>query len=169
MSAPRIPDRQPIGDCYTGIIMLVDGYYLLADSVISGYEATHEGDFIVRYGVVYLGKPHLSIVPDLMALDYGAFKTGDDAWDFLLNKSTLYPRADIFGYNNSGNDSQAFVRELDLMYPFDILVYADATQTAPLCKVDAIISNQPDGISNRLAEYANIFPSVDDWKKAIQP
>lgn len=167
MPAPRIPDRQPIGDAYTGIIITIDEHHLLADSSITDQEVVHNGDFIVRYGVVYLGKPHLSIVPDLMALDYGAFKTGDDAWDFLINKSTLYPRADVFGFNNKGDDTQAFVRELDLMYPYDILVYDNADSTSPLCKVDAIISITPDALSDRLKEYANLFPSIDDWKKAI--
>lgn len=167
MPAPHIPERQPIGDTFTGVIIKVEDYFLLSDSAIDKIETTHEGTFTVRYGVVFPAKPDLSIVPALLALDYGEFKTGEDAWDFLLNKSTRYPRADVIGHNNSGEDAQAFVRELDLMYPFDILVYENDIATTPLCKIDAIISKKPDATSERLAEYVNIFPTIKEWKKAL--
>lgn len=167
MPAPRIPERQTIGDSFTGLVIKAEEHFLLADAPINDYETTHQGTFTVRYAVVLLGKPHLSIVPALMALDYGEFKTGEDAWDFLLNKSNLYPRADVIGHNNNGKDSQLFVRELDLMYPFDILVYADNNSTMPLCKIDAVISANPTNIPERLANYANVFPAIKDWKKAL--
>lgn len=168
MPAPRIPARQPIGDTLQGLILSVDNHYLLATSDIEGHEPVHTGGFVLRYGVVYLGKPHLSLVPALLALDYGEFKTGEDGWNFLVNKSTLYPRADVFGHNKSGEDTQAFVKELDLMYPFDLLVYADDSATTPLCKVDAIITPTPDALPDRVHEYANVFRAIKDWKKAIK-
>lgn len=168
MPAPRIPERQTIGDTFTGVVIKVEDYFLLSDALIDDYETTHEGTFTVRYAVVFLGKPHLSVVPALLALDYGEFKTGEDAWDFLLNKSNRYPRADVIGHNNNGKDTQVFVRELDLMYPFDILVYSDNNSTMPLCKIDAIISANQENIPERLAEYVNLFPAIKDWKKAVK-
>ena len=120
MKPPRIPPRAPIGDSFKGVMLKANDVFLLAETPLAGAETVHEGSFILRYGVVYLGKPHLSIVPALLALDYGAFKTGEDAWDFLLNKSNLFPRADVLGFGNDGADSQVFIKELDLMYPFDI-------------------------------------------------
>lgn len=168
MPAPRIPERQPIGDSITGFIVSVGEHYLLADSAIDGYDTVHQGDFMLRYGIVYLGKPHLSVVPALLALDYGQFMTGEEAWDFILNKSNLYPRADVIGHNKSGEDTQAFLKELDLMYPFDLLIYADDDATTPLCKVDALITPTPDSLSERISTYANVFPAIKDWKKAIK-
>lgn len=167
MPAPRIPERQPIGDSFNGVVIKTDHHYLLADSAIDDYETTHTGTFMVRYGVVFLGKPHLSIVPALMALDYGEFLTGESAWDFLLNKSNLYPRADILGYRNDGQDDQVYVKQLDLLYPFDILVYADEHSTKPLCKIDAIISQNSEAIPARLRSYVNIFSTILDWQKAL--
>lgn len=167
MPAPRIPQRQPIGDAFTGVIIEAEGHFVLANAPIEGYKTTDEGTFVVRYAVVFLGKPHLSIVPALMALDYGEFKTGEDAWEFLLHKSNLYPRADVIGHNNKGEDTQVFVRELDLMYPFDILVYKDETSTTAICKVDAIIHPAPGDLPGRLVEYVNIFPTLEEWKKAF--
>lgn len=168
MPAPRIPKRQPIGDSFIGFVIKAEGHHLLSQSKISDYETTHEGTFVVRYGVVFLGKPQLSIVPALMALDYGTFKTGEDAWDFLLNKSNLHPRADVLGYQNDGEDAQVYVKELDLMYPFDILVYADDAATSPLCKVEAVISSNPETIAPRIREYATIFSTIKDWLKVLQ-
>lgn len=167
MPAPRIPERQPIGDTFTGFVIKAENHYLLADTAIDNYETTHIGTFVVRYGVVFLGKPHLSIVPALMALDYGEFMVGESAWDFLLNKSNLYPRADILGHRNDGEDAQVFVKQLDLMYPFDILVFANETATKPLCKVDAIISKNPDALAERLSTYVNSFPTITDWQEAL--
>lgn len=167
MPAPRIPERQAIYDPFTGVIVQVDDHFLLSSAAIVGHESLHAGTFVVRYGVVYLGKPQLSIVPALMALDYGAFKTGEDAWHFLLHKSNLHPRADVIGHRNDGVDAQVYVKELDLLYPFDVLVYADETTTSPLCKVDAVISQHPDDLPSRLADYVSIFDSVDTWREAL--
>lgn len=167
MPAPRIPERQAIDDNFTGIVIDAGEHFLLSDETVEGYDSRHEGTFVLRYGVTFLGKPHMSIVPALLALDYGVFKTGEDAWDFLLHKSNLHPRADVLGHKNDGKDAQVYIKELDLMYPYDILVYTDDEATKPLCKVDAIITQKPDTVPERLAKYANIFPTIQDWQKAL--
>jgi hypothetical protein len=166
MPSPVIPSREPIGDSFAGDVLTVDGHYLLAPSPIEGYEALHQGMFIVRYGVVYLGKPHYSIVPSLLALDYGNFLTGEEAWNFLLNKSNLHPRADVLGYRNDGLDEQVFIKQLDLMWDFDILIYADENATKPLAKVAALITKTRANLPARLVEYTPIFPSIEVWQKA---
>ncbi|MGJ3238271.1 MAG: hypothetical protein ACFE0Q_06155 [Anaerolineae bacterium] len=166
MPAPRIPERQPIGDTLSGVITAVEDTFLLCDDAPDGYSIKHEGTFTMRYGVVLLGKPHTSIVPALMALDYGAFKNGEDAWHFLMNKSTLYPRADVIGYDNHGQDAQVFVREVDLMYPLHLLIYRNETTTTPLCQIDAIITPNAGALPQRVQNYATIYPAIKDWKKA---
>lgn len=166
MPAPVIPSRKPIGDLFEGILLTVNDRYLLASAPIEGYEIVQQGIFTVRYGVVYLGKPHYSIVPSLLALDYGKFLTGEEAWDFLLNKSNLYPRADVLGYRNDGLDEQVFIKQLDIMWDFDILIYADENATKPLAKVDALITESKDDLAARVLDYCKIFPSVEVWQKA---
>jgi hypothetical protein len=166
MKPPRIPPRAPIGDSFKGVLQKLGEAVLLAETPLAGAEILHDGSFILRYGVVYLGKPHLSIVPALLALDYGAFKTGEDAWDFLLNKSNLFPRADVIGYGNDGADCQVFVKELDLMFPFHILAYGNAEASKPLAQVAAVISDKPENLPPRLAEYAPNYPTIEAWKKA---
>ena len=166
MKPPRIPPRAPIGDSYKGVLQKLDDTVLLAESPLSGAEILFDGTMILRYGVVYLGKPHLSIVPALLALDYGEFKTGEDAWEFLLHKSNLFPRADVLGYGNDGADCQVFVKELDIVIPFHILAYGNAEASKPLAQVSAVISENPENLPPRLAEYAPIYPTIEAWKKA---
>lgn len=166
MKPPRIPPRAPIGDSFKGVLQKLDETVLLATTLFAGAEILKEGTLILRYGVTYLGKPHLSVVPALLALDYGEFKTGEDAWEFLLHKSNLFPRADVLGYGNDGADCHLFVKELDIVYPFHILAYATAEANKPLAQVAAVISEYPEKLPTRLAEYAAIYPSLEAWKKA---
>jgi hypothetical protein len=166
MKPPRIPPRAPIGDSFKGVLQKLDDTVLLAATPFAGAEILHEGSLILRYGVVYLGKHHLSVVPGLLALDYGEFKTGEDAWEFLLHRSNLFPRADVLGYGNDGADCQVFVKELDMVLPFHILAYANAESHKPLAQIAAIISDNPESLPPRLAEYAPIYPTIEAWKKA---
>ena len=64
----------------------------------------------MRFGIPYLGKSHLSIVPDLLVLDYGEMLVGDIAWEFLMKSSHLFPRSDVLGYRNDGADEMAGVQ-----------------------------------------------------------
>ncbi|HEX2619120.1 MAG TPA: hypothetical protein VHL11_03205, partial [Phototrophicaceae bacterium] len=72
---PVIPERDPIGDPFSGVVLETHGKTLLALHPLSDTTLLHRGDFVIRYGVRYLGKPHLSLVPGLLALDYGEMLT----------------------------------------------------------------------------------------------
>ncbi|MCA9912505.1 MAG: hypothetical protein KC496_04135, partial [Anaerolineae bacterium] len=109
MSAPKIPPRNPIHDPFTGALIRVDGTTLLAHTLPPGLEAIQRGDFVVRYGVQYLQKAQ-SIVPGLVAVDYGEMLTGENAWNFIFNRSNLYPRADIVGYTSKGEEDMVPVK-----------------------------------------------------------
>ena len=166
MSAPKIPPRNPIGDNFEGVVLQDDDVFLLGRTPQNGAQTVKSGMFVIRYGVVYLGKPHLSIVPGLLALDYGQFLTGENAWHFLFNKSNLYPRADVLGYRNDGEDDMVVVKSLDLMHPLDILVYEDDEAAKPLAQARALIAAATEGLPPRLLEYATIYPSLDAWQQA---
>lgn len=166
MSAPKIPPRNPIADVFEGVLVRVDDSYLLSPARLENAAVVHEGIFVVRYGVAFLGKPHMSIVPALLALDYGEFLTGENAWHFLMHKSNLHPRADVVGYRNDGEDDMVVVKSLDLMYPLHILVYADEDAKKPLTQVAAIITSAREKLAERLNQYAAIYPSIEAWRKA---
>jgi hypothetical protein len=165
MSNPSIPSRQPIEDHFDGAILRSGDHYLLATEPYPDAETLGIGRWIIRYGIAYLGKPHYSIVPGLLALDYGEFLTGEDAWHFLLHRSNLYPRADVVGYRNDGTEDMVFVKQLDLMCAFHILAYPDASATAPLAQISAIITPDPALVPERLAAYTPIYPELRTWEK----
>lgn len=165
MSAPRIPRRNPISDPFTGALIRVDGTALLTESLPPGLEAIQRGHFVVRYGVQYLQKAQ-SIVPGLIALDYGDMLTGEEAWNFLFNRSNLYPRADVVGYTSKGEDDMVPVKMLDLMRPVDVLVYESLEATQPLAHIRGIISQDPEQIPERLRTYTKTYPTLEAWQKA---
>lgn len=165
MSRQPIPERNPIGDALHGAIVRRDEHTFIALAPLPDAETVAHGEFVVRYGARYLGKPHISVVPGLIALDYGEMLTGEEAWEFLLKKSNLHPRADVVGYRNDGTDEMIVVKWLDLALTPEVLVYEDASATVPLARPLAIIA--PDdadlsAIPDRTREYLPRFATIED-------
>lgn len=162
----RIPARQPIGDSLTGTVARHGAqHYFITGSPESG-DIVASGTFTIRYAVRYLGKPHMAIVPGLLALDYGEMLTGDEAWQFLLKRSNLYPRADVVGYRHDGVDDMVPVKQLDLMQPVMLLAYQTEDDTQPLAEIVAVITQQPDELPPNIQEHAQIYPTEQAWIKA---
>jgi hypothetical protein len=162
---PRaIPERQPIGDLFRGVVLQVGTAQALALAAQPGADVLSEGEFIVRYGIRFLGKSHLSIVPGLVVLDYGDILTGDEAWDFLLKRSNLYPRSEVVGYRNDGADDMVLIRNLDLAQPVQTLVYNGAASTTPIARPTALIAPDTSSLPPRLVDYLPVFPSVANWR-----
>jgi hypothetical protein len=169
VSLPAIPERQPIHDAVTGVVASLD-----ADSpraLLIGIDPPPDarvqmhGDLIIRYGIPYLGKPHV-IVPGLIAIDYGMMITGDEAWDFLLNRSNLYPRADVFGFRSDGVDDMITVKMLDLAQPVRVLVYETVRATHAAASVIAVIASAQTQLPTRLSRYLPRFETWHDWQHA---
>lgn len=154
-----IPAREPIGDLISGVLLQDGDRQALAPQ--TGAEV-----FVLRYAVQYLGKPHLAIVPGLIALDYGEMLIGEAAWEFLLKRSNLHPRADVVGYRNDGKDEMVTVKVLDLAQPISVLVYADADATQPVAQLSAIIAHDDAGIPARALEYLPRYNTLTDWQAA---
>lgn len=170
---PAIPDRAPLGDSIAGTLLKAGSETLLLAGQTSvsdpGFEIIASGDFIIRYGVRFLGKPHLSVVPGLLALDYGDILTGEEAWEFLWNRSNLYPRSDVVGYRNDGTDEMIPIKKLDLALPPEILVYGDALAARPLASLQAIIAAKNTLIPPRLSQYLPRHDSLTAWHLAHTP
>lgn len=161
---PSIPERQPIADSFSGVVLRLDQTHLLAQMPQPGTEVVASGDLPVRYAVQYLDKPHLAIVPGLVALDYGEIITGEEAWDFLLNRSSLHPRADVVGYRNDGADEMVVVKLLDPVAPVQVYVYPSAADPTPIARVDALIAADTSSIAPRLLDYLPRFESLEAWQ-----
>ncbi|MCU0498655.1 MAG: hypothetical protein MUF87_14990 [Anaerolineae bacterium] len=159
-----IPKRAPIGDQFHGALIRVDQDDLLIDQVPLSVEPLYQGTITLRYGVRLLGKPQLAIVPGLLALDYGDFLTGEDAWMFILKKSNLYPRADVVGYMHDGADEMLPVKKLDLALPIMVLAYVDDHATRPIAQPQAVIAVDANAIAPRLLDYLPHFPTLALWR-----
>jgi len=165
MSAPKIPPQNPVSDPFEGVLLRVDDHTLLAYNPPPNLEIIQRGIFTIRYGVQYLQKPQ-SIVPGLIAVDYGEMLTGENAWNFLFKRSNLYPRADVVGYTNQGEEDMIPVKFLDLMRPVDVLVYKTEEDKKPLARVSGILTTEPEKVPERLRNHVQIQPTQEAWLKA---
>lgn len=168
MPRQQIPQRQPISDSFSGVLFLVETatqtWGFLGLEAPPGI-APHKKDFIIRYGVRYLGKPHISIVPGLVASDYGDMMVGEMAWGFIYKKGFAFPRADIIGYRNDGTDEMMTMKFLDIAIPPQVLVYPDEQATTPLMPITALIAplDAAKTFPPRLLDYLPRFDTIEDW------
>jgi hypothetical protein len=165
MAKTPIPERLPIGDSFTGTLVERDGKFALASSPLEDINMIYTGDMIIRYGIRYMGKPQVSVVPGLVVLDYGKMLNGEAAWEFVTKKSNLYPRAEVFGFRNDGKDEMIVVKALDLALPFAVLAYADATAPMSIAQPSALIMSEAelDTLPDRLKNVLAHFKDVKDW------
>lgn len=161
--ATHLP-RQAISDVFTGVLVQVDPWYILVETAEANMETRLAGEIVVRYGVHYLSRPHMSIVPDLLALDYGDMLNGEAAWDFLFHQSNLYPRADVCGYRHDGVDEMVTVKQLDLMRPLTVFAYANISDVVPIAPVHALITQSISTLAPRLMAHAPIFSTWQEWQ-----
>ncbi|MBL8153286.1 MAG: hypothetical protein JNM70_03805 [Anaerolineae bacterium] len=162
-----IPDRQAVEDVFSGVLFRLQGHTALAVEAPSDCEVVASGSFVIRYGLRFLGKLHVAIVPELVALDYGDFLVGEDAWEFLLQRSNRYPRSEVIGHRNDGSDDMVFIRTLDMAVPPMVLVYENREATNPLASPTALIASQTDGLPERLCQFLPVYPQIDVWQETL--
>ena len=157
--------RQPISEQVKGTVTKVDGHALLSTAELPEGEAVARGDLILRYGITYMGKPHLSIVPHLVVADYGELLNGEEAWIFLMTSAHLYPRADVCGVRTDGRDEMVALKQLDFDHPFDVFVYRRIGEDLPLAKLSALIADESAPFPERLLKHLSRFESLDVWRR----
>ena len=154
---PELPERLPAGDPFAGTVVQAGDYTLLTSDLLPDVEILYTGHFIVRYGIIYLERPVYSIVPGLVALDYGDLMRGDEALEFLLKHSTQHPRADVIGYRNDGEDDMIPVKKLDPVRPVDVLLYSSPAATSPLALLDAFIGSDAQHLRHACKSTCQYF------------
>ena len=157
--------RQPIADRVAGVVTEIERHALLSPAALPGGEAIIRGDLIIRYGITFLGKPQLSIVPHLVIADYGELLVGEEAWDFLMTSAHLYPRADVCGFLNDGRDEMVALKQLDFDYPFDVFVYQQLQDELPLARLGALVAGESAAYPERLLSHLPRFDSLNAWRR----
>lgn len=157
--------RQPIAERVTGVVTELDKQALLSPAELPEGSTIARGQLILRYGITFLGKPQLSIVPNLVVADYGELLNGEEAWAFLMTSAHLYPRADVCGILNDGRDEMVALKHLDFDCPFDVFVYRDIQDDCPLAALSALIADASPSYPERLLRRLPRFVSLSAWRK----
>lgn len=158
--------RQEVSDRLEGAIVLVDGHALLTTHARLAGELLTSGPLLLRYGLVCLVMPQLSIVPELVVLEYGEQLSGEEAWNFLLNRSNLHPRAEVLGHRDDGVEDQLRVSRLDLAQAPRVLAWRhdEAESPLPLARPSALIATDLEALPQRLRQLLPCHASLDDWR-----
>jgi len=93
----------------------------------------------LRYAVVVRG-PDDHVLPAILLDDWGKETRGLKIYKFLREHGDEYPRAEIFGFDMDGSETQLFVRSLELYSRLPAYAYTDVN--APLDEgvlLDAIL------------------------------
>ncbi|MCY3979404.1 MAG: hypothetical protein OXG23_15005 [Chloroflexi bacterium] len=157
--------RQPIADQLTGVVTEFDGKALLSSAELPDGAAIARGELTIRYGITYLGKPNMSIVPDLVVADYGELLIGEAAWTFLMESAHLYPRADVCGLRNDGVEDMVAVKQLDIDYPYAVFVYGQPEDERPFAALSALIDADSASYPERILRRLPRFGSVSSWRQ----
>ncbi len=160
---PDIPPREPIGDLFEGVLLRYATANLLAPAPLHDTEVIFEGPLTVRYGIRYLEKLNRSIVPGLVAVDYGDFFTGAEMWEFIQTRHNMFPRAEVLGYRSDGEDDMVALKWLDFDAPRVILAYDAPDATQPLATVHALIASVTVDVPQRLLDYLPRYDTLADW------
>ena len=163
MTGQSMPERQPIAEQISGLVTRIGDSSLLSPRKLAAGEVLAEGDLTLRYGITYLGKPHLSIVPDLVVADYGEMLVGETMWQFLMKNAHLYPRADACGLSKDGNEEMVALKQLDFDYPCDVFVYRKDTDRKPLARLSALIASDPTLFPQRMLAHLPCIDSLRAW------
>jgi hypothetical protein len=152
-----------MGDPITGVLSHYDGATLLSITELPEAELIASGEFVLRYAIPYLEKPHLAIVPGLVAVDYGEMFNGEEMWHFILTKSNRYPRADVMGYRNDGVDEMIVLKRLDVDRPVQVLAYDSSAATSPIATIQALITSDALTLPARVRQYLPHYSSLAQW------
>jgi hypothetical protein len=79
----------------------------------------------LRFAFVTLG-PEEHILPAFLLDDWGNEIKGLGLYDWVEENGLYFPRAEIFGFRASGQQTQIFLRELDLVLKYRVYAYPSA-------------------------------------------
>lgn len=111
---------------------------------------TTTNSLYLRYALVVRG-PDDHVLPAILLDDWGKETRGLKIYEFLRKHGDEFPRAEIFGFDMDGSETQLFVRSLELYSRLPAYAYTDVD--APLADgvlLDAILL--PDAETKRVVQ-----------------
>ena len=95
----------------------------------SSPDAAAEDLLFLRFAFVIMGT-EAPLFPSFLIDDWGGEVRGTAVYRWVKENGNQFPRAEIFGFDGQGNETQRFVRELELYAKLPCTAYA--TREAPL-------------------------------------
>ena len=110
--------------------------------------AKTDDSLYLRYAIVVRG-PEDHVLPAILLDDWGKETRGLKIYEFLREHGDEFPRAEIFGFDMDGSETQLFVRSLELYSRLPVYAYTNVN--VPLADgvlLDAILL--PDAETDRV-------------------
>ena len=91
--------------------------------------------------------------------DHGEMLSGETAWAFLMQSSHLFPRSDVLGFRNDGDDEMLALKHLDFDSPYDVFAYRQPSDHHPFVKLTALVTIDRAQFPERLYRHLRCFDS----------
>lgn len=161
----RIPSPEYISESVEGAVYDLPAATALLlgtpPALLAAYTPRLQGMLTLRYGIPCLTPATDAIVPGLMVGEKGGTLTGREAWDYMLRRFQMHPRADIIGVRSNGQTAQVWLRELDFGAAIKVFVYASPQTMTPTVAVTAlVIGMDANPLPELLAQYLPITDNI---------
>lgn len=101
------------------------------------------GLLYLRYALVRRG-PEAHVFPALLLDDWGAEIKGLKLYTWFKEHAEAFPRAELFGFEANGNQTQAFLREIEIYFKFPCYAYQSRSDTVETGQeLDAVLLRDP--------------------------
>ncbi|MCO5186317.1 MAG: hypothetical protein M9928_02700 [Anaerolineae bacterium] len=109
----------------------------------------------VRYALVLFGSD-APFFPAFLLDDWGNEIRGRKLYTWVRREGYLYPRAELFGFDHHGRETQRFVREIEINERYYCYVYSEKqAETSAGCLVHDIV------IADKTAAAAELIKTPD--------
>ncbi len=124
----------------------------------------------LRYALTIRG-PESLLFPAFLLDDYGNEVRKLKLYRWLRAQGDYHPRSEVFGYDLSGNETQHFVRELELYFRYPLFVYASletplqaGVQVSRVLHVSSEVSSRQEGIRPKTVSAPLRHAAVTWWQ-----
>lgn len=102
----------------------------------------------LRFALVVQGTEQL-VFPSLVLDDWGRERSSPALYRWIYEEGTRFPRAEVFGFDRSGRETQIFLRDLEIFFKYPCYAYPD--RKMPLSegeRLDVVFTPSVDGESH---------------------
>lgn len=164
-----IPEPEYITETVEGAVFdLPGGAVLVVGAVpeaLASRPARARGTLILRYGIPMNSPVAEPVIPGLMVGERGGALVGREAWEFMMNRFQMFPRADVVGFRPGGAEAQVFLRELDFGAQVRVYVFESTEARKALAEVTALFRGE--GVPELPEMLTRHLPTLPDAARLL--